>query len=100
VKEIVPGCSIEYARDAGPDRRNYRVDGSKIIRALPNFVPQWNARAGAIELYAAYKHVGLRLEDFEGARYKRIDHIKHLIQRNLLGKSLRWRQEELVVIGT
>ena len=43
VKEIVPGCSIEYAAGAGPDKRCYRVDFSLIEKTLPNFQPRWNA---------------------------------------------------------
>ena len=30
VKETVPGCEIAFADDAGPDKRNYRADFSKI----------------------------------------------------------------------
>jgi nucleoside-diphosphate-sugar epimerase len=37
VKETVPSCEIEYAQDAGPDKRTYRVDFSKIARVLPEF---------------------------------------------------------------
>ena len=37
VKETVPGCSIEYAKDAGPDKRSYRVDFSKIRKMLPEY---------------------------------------------------------------
>ncbi len=93
VKETVPGCVIEYAKDAGPDKRCYRVDSSKIMRTLPAFKPCWNARKGAQELYAAYQRVGLRLEDFEGPKYKRIDHIKSLLQSGRLSADLRWKQE-------
>ncbi len=91
VKETVPGCEIEYAADAGPDKRCYRVDAGKIARTLPEFQPQWDARKGARELLEAYRSVGLTLEDFEGPRYKRIDHIKMLLSRQLLDSSLRWR---------
>jgi nucleoside-diphosphate-sugar epimerase len=93
VKETVPGCVIEYAKDAGPDKRCYRVDSSKIMRTLPSFKPVWNARKGAQELYAAYQRVGLRLEDFEGPKYKRIDHIKSLLNSGRLNPDLRWAQE-------
>jgi nucleoside-diphosphate-sugar epimerase len=93
VKETVPGCVIEYAKDAGPDKRCYRVDSSKIMRTLPAFKPVWNARKGAQELYAAYQRVGLRLEDFEGPKYKRIDHIKSLLNSGRLNPDLRWAQE-------
>jgi nucleoside-diphosphate-sugar epimerase len=91
VKESVPGCTIEYAKDAGPDKRCYRVDSNKLVRTLPEFKPQWNARRGAQQLHEAYKNIGLRLEDFEGPRYKRIDHIKNLISDGRLDETLRWR---------
>src|SRR5216684_2819985 len=76
VKETVPGCEIAFAEGAGADKRNYRADFSKISRALPSFQPQWDARKGARQLYEAYKATGLKLEDFEGPRYRRIDQIK------------------------
>ena len=94
VEETVPGCRIEYAKDGGPDKRCYRVDCSKIARVLPEFKPQWNARDAAIQLHEAYKKVGLCLEDFEGIRYKRIDHIKHLLETKRLNKTLRWELAE------
>jgi len=91
VKETVPDCRIEYAPDAGPDKRCYRVDCSKIKRVLPEFKPQWDARKGVLELYEAYKKVGLTLEEFEGDRYQRIAHIKSLIAAGTLGEDLRWK---------
>jgi len=90
VKETVPGCEIEYAQDAGPDKRSYRVDFSKIAEKLPEFKPQWDARKGAQELYETYKQYGLKLDDFEGPKYKRIDHIKLLLSEGKLDSSLRW----------
>jgi nucleoside-diphosphate-sugar epimerase len=90
VKETVPGCQIEYAQDAGPDKRTYRVNFSKIERMLPAFKPQWDARKGAQELYEAYCKVDLRLDEFEGPKYKRIDHINQLLSKGLLDQTLRW----------
>lgn len=89
VKETVPGTEIEYAADAGPDKRCYRVDCSKIQRVLPSFQPAWNARRGAEELYSTYKRIGLKVEDFEGVKYKRIAHIRHLIEEGILDAKLR-----------
>ncbi len=91
VKETVSGCRVEYAEDAGPDKRTYRADFSKIARMLPNFKPQWNARRGAQELYEAYQKVELAAETFEGPQYKRITHIKKLLKAGHLDKSLRWQ---------
>jgi nucleoside-diphosphate-sugar epimerase len=95
VQETVPGCRIEYAAGAASDKRCYRVDCEKIARMLPEFQPQWNARRGAQQLYEVYRRVGLRLEDFEGPRYKRIDHIKQLLSAGLLDSALRWQTQEV-----
>jgi nucleoside-diphosphate-sugar epimerase len=90
VQEVVPGSRIEYAKDGGPDPRCYRVDFAKIHHVLPDFKPQWNARRGAQELYAAYQGGGLTLEDCEGPRFKRIDHLKMLLATGRVDATLRW----------
>jgi nucleoside-diphosphate-sugar epimerase len=90
VKEIVPGCRVDYATDAGPDKRCYRVDCGFIARTLHGFKPQWTARRGIEQLYQAYKTVGLKLEDFEGPKFMRIAHIKKLVGEGLLDNELRW----------
>src|SRR6185437_9227042 len=66
VAGIVPGCKVEYAVDAGPDKRCYRVDFGKIERTLPEFKPKWTARTGAEQVYKAFKASDLTLQDFEG----------------------------------
>ncbi len=90
VKETVPGCRVEYAKDAEPDKRTYRVDFSKIKRILPGFTPQWTARRGAEELYVAYQKYGIKLEEFEGPKYNRLDHIQQLLSTGDLDSTLRW----------
>jgi nucleoside-diphosphate-sugar epimerase len=91
VEATVPGSVVTFAEDASPDKRNYRVDFAKIDRVLPNFKPTWTVRLGAKELYETYQRFGLKLEEFEGQRYRRIDHIKHLIHSGQLDKNLRWQ---------
>jgi len=90
VKETVPGCEVAFADGAGPDKRNYRADFSKISRVLPGFRPEWDARKGARQLYDAYKHIGLEQRDFEGPRYRRIDQIRDLMAAGDLAADLRW----------
>jgi nucleoside-diphosphate-sugar epimerase len=96
VQETVPGCVIEYAQDAGPDTRNYRVNCDKLPRMVPDFKPQWTARDGARELFEAYRRHGLELEEFEGPRYKRIDHIHQLLESQQLDDALRWQTDDMV----
>ena len=90
VKETVPGCEVAFADGAGPDKRNYRADFSKISRVLPGFRPEWDARKGARQLYDAYRHIGLEQRDFEGPRYRRIDQIRDLMAAGDLAADLRW----------
>jgi nucleoside-diphosphate-sugar epimerase len=90
VAEVVPNCRIEYASDAGPDTRSYRVSFDKIARALPAFQPKWDARSGAEQLYKVFSASSLTLDEFEGPRYQRIAHIQKLIADGILDKDLRW----------
>jgi nucleoside-diphosphate-sugar epimerase len=93
VRETVPDCRIEYAKDAEPDKRNYRVNFDKLKQTFPNFSLKWNAKLGAQELLQAYQKVGLKLEEFEGPRYKRIDHIKNRLREGRLDANLRWNPQ-------
>src|SRR4029079_4996788 len=40
----VTGCEIEFASDASPDPRSYRVDFSRLKRAFPSFRFEWDSR--------------------------------------------------------
>jgi nucleoside-diphosphate-sugar epimerase len=89
VAGVVPGCRIETAPDAGPDKRSYRVSFAKITQTLPAFKPRWDARLGAEQLYDAYRCAELSLEEFEGPSYQRIGHIRRLIADGILTPDLR-----------
>lgn len=90
VQQVVPGSYVEYAKDGGPDPRSYRVDFSKIQRLVPDFTPEWNGRRGVEQLYAAYAREAVALEDIEGPRFRRLDHLKELIASGRLDSTLRW----------
>jgi nucleoside-diphosphate-sugar epimerase len=89
VADVVPGCRLEFAPDAGPDKRSYRVSFEKIALLLREFIPQWDVRRGAEQLYAAYRSSGLTLQQFGGPRYQRIAHIKKLLAEGILDHDLR-----------
>jgi nucleoside-diphosphate-sugar epimerase len=91
VADVVPGCRLEYASDAGPDKRSYRVSFEKIARVLPEFQPRWDVRKGAQQLYAIYASSNLTREQFEGPRYQRISHIRKLMAEGVLDNALRRR---------
>jgi nucleoside-diphosphate-sugar epimerase len=92
VAAVVPGCTIEFADDAGPDKRSYRVSFEKIRRKLPTFQPQWDAYKGAKQLYKAFRQSGLTFEQFKGPHYSRIKRIKKLLAEGRLDTELRHTQ--------
>jgi len=93
VREVFEGTELEFAEDASPDKRNYRVDCSKAARLLPDWSAEWTIRKGAEELRDAYRRVGLSLGEFEGPRYNRIKHVKMLLEEGTIDGSLRWKEE-------
>ena len=91
VKETVPECQISFAAGAEPDKRNYRVDFSKYARAFPDHTPRWDVRRGAQQIYESYRAFGLKRDEYEGPRYKRIAQLTTLLESGQLDKTLRWR---------
>jgi nucleoside-diphosphate-sugar epimerase len=90
VQDAVPGSRVVFANRADSDSRCYRVNCDKITRLLPEFQPRWTAARGADQLIAAYRSTGLVLGDFEGPRFKRIDHIKMLLASKQIDETMRW----------
>ena len=89
VASVVPGCRVEIAPGAGPDKRSYRVNFSRITRVLPDFNPIWDVHKGASQLHESFVVAGLTLGDFEGPRYHRTAHIKSLVASGVLAQDLR-----------
>lgn len=94
VEATVPGAAIEYSQQASPDRRCYRVDFGKLALALPGSGPHWDAVRGARQLYEACHTAGLRVEEFEGPRYRRLHHVTQLLRSGELDATLRWKDPE------
>jgi len=89
VSDAVPNAKIDYASNAGPDNRSYRVSSAKIEKHIPGFQPQWDAQKGARQLYDAVLACDLRLEDFEGRKYNRLAQLQALIKTQQLDEDFR-----------
>ncbi len=98
VADCVPGSSICYAKGAGPDKRNYRVNCDKIADRLPGFVPKWTAETGIEDLAKAYVRNDTMFEELIGSRYLRVKRVRELQMSGLLDKDLFWLQELQKVI--
>jgi nucleoside-diphosphate-sugar epimerase len=93
VASVVPDCEVKFADGATPDLRNYNVRCDKIREVLPEFQPTWTVRKGVEELLAAYRRVGLGLDDFVSSRYLRIKHVRELQESGKLDENLRLVQD-------
>jgi nucleoside-diphosphate-sugar epimerase len=91
VEEVVPGARASFAAGAGPDKRSYQVDCSKIASMLPAFRPRWTVRQGVEQLSEAYARNGLTFERFTGSGYLRINRVRELQEADRLDDELRWR---------
>jgi nucleoside-diphosphate-sugar epimerase len=89
----VTGCDVEFAGDASPDPRSYRVDFAALGRAFPDLVLDWDARRGAEQLVSAYRDVGLTEEAFDGRSYVRLRQLRYLLDERALGADLRWARD-------
>ena len=79
---------VTFAAGAGPDKRNYRVDFTRISQLLPAFKPEWTIATGIDELVHDMRRFGLSTEDFEGSRYVRLERIRELLAARRLDDRL------------
>jgi nucleoside-diphosphate-sugar epimerase len=89
----VTGTPVTFAKDAGPDKRDYRVDFTKIAEVLPAFRAQWSLTLGIEQLFADMTRLGLTVEDFE-SRYVRLARISRLMREGQMDDDLNLRVDE------
>jgi nucleoside-diphosphate-sugar epimerase len=90
VRAAVPGSVIDRAAGVDTAGRSYRVDFSRLARAIPAFRPQWNAVFGAKDLYAALQEAEVTPEGLQGHKYVRLAQLKFLLTSGLVDEHLRW----------
>jgi len=87
----VEGARIELAAGAARDARSYRVNCDKLARAVPTFSPRWDVRRGIAQILDACRRADIRADEFEDARYNRIEHLRWLVREGRVDTALRWR---------
>jgi nucleoside-diphosphate-sugar epimerase len=85
------GAPVTFAEGATADKRDYKVDFTKINKTLPAFTPKWTVPAGISELADDMRRIGLEAADFEGPRYVRLEKINELRKSGRLDDLLRRR---------
>jgi nucleoside-diphosphate-sugar epimerase len=88
VRAAVPDSKVTFAEGAGPDRRSYRVDFSKLTDTFPDLKLSWGVQQGVDELATAYAEHGLTRTGFTSSRYVRLRRIQELMSLGLVDEML------------
>lgn len=92
VRQTVPGCEVEYTGEHQGDRRSYRVCFKKVREVLPGYLPRWNLKKGAEELYGFLKDLSLSVETFQDRKFTRLKQLQYLMNAGYLKSDLSWRK--------
>jgi len=91
IAEVFSGCELSFG-PSGNDDRSYQVNFDKILRQLPGFQCDWNARKGAEELKQVFERVQMSPETFDFRPYTRLKALSHLQETGQINSELYWSQ--------
>jgi nucleoside-diphosphate-sugar epimerase len=98
VRDAVAGSRVSFAEGAGPDRRSYRVDFSKLHETFPDLKLRWSVGDGVDELRGAYAEYGLTYDDFMSSRFVRLRRIRELLSAGIIDQMLRRQASDLIPV--
>ena len=93
ISEIMPTCEITLNKNA-VDKRNYRVDFTKINSRLPGFSCKRTVKSGIKELLDLFKKINLQKETFLSKDYTRLKQIEYLKKMNEINDKLFWKNKK------
>ena len=93
-QRAVPGSTLTFTGEHGPDSRTYRVGFQKILTVLKDFYkPEWNLDKGGKELVAFFKQANFTETQFRGRACNRLKQINYLLEGKALDEALRWQSK-------
>jgi len=90
ISEVFPKCQIKFGKD-DPDNRSYKVSFEKIGKLLPQFKCQYNAKAGARELFELFKKINIDKATFVSKNFTRLAQIEYLRKTDQIDEKFFWR---------
>lgn len=91
IGETFPGCEVSFGTKGG-DKRDYKVDFTKINTKLPGFKTKWTVRKGAEQLLEVFQRIGMTKELFESPGHTRLKRIQQLLATKQIDNDFFWRQ--------
>jgi nucleoside-diphosphate-sugar epimerase len=89
VQREFPACELTFGPPSN-DERSYRVGFDKIRSVFPDFVAQWDVRAGAAQLHRVFASIALDPETFYGRGHTRLRQIEYLLKTGQIDEQLFW----------
>jgi len=87
----VPGSTVTYTGEHGPDSRTYRVSFKRILTELHDWYrPVWNLDNGGAELVDFFRRTDFTEKHFRGRMTNRLAQLNHLSESGQLDSMLRW----------
>jgi nucleoside-diphosphate-sugar epimerase len=90
IGEEIPGCEVQLGQQGG-DRRNYRVDFTKINTTLPGFGCDWDVRRGVAELREIFDRIGFDEGSLHARGHRRLKQINHLLATGQIDDEFYWK---------
>jgi len=90
VADAVPGSEISIAPESGNDRRDYKVDFTRIATELPEFQPKYTVAEGIDQLAADFRASGLDIETLFSDRFIRLKRLALHQAAGHLADDMRW----------
>lgn len=85
----VPGATLEFADDAEPDLRSYRVDCSRLTDLIPDWQPSRRPADVVAELRPLVERGWLASQRFEGPALARVAHLRSRLGSGEIDAALR-----------
>lgn len=92
VADTFPGCKLSFGSN-GADNRSYRVSFDKINSLLPGFSCEWDAAAGARQLYSVFRQIDMDTPLFQHRAFTRLAQLEHLIRTNQIDSQFYWTHD-------
>lgn len=90
IGEEIPGCTVELGEQGG-DRRNYRVDFTKINTKLPGFSCDWDVRKGVVELREIFDRIRFEDSHLNARGHRRLKQIRYLMETSQIDNQFFWK---------
>lgn len=90
VSSRIPGTKVQINLDAPPDKRSYKVNFDLYKKLAPSFYPSKAINETIDELVGSIRQMHLPSSGFRETHFIRLNHLRSLLESNLLSSSLRW----------